>query len=77
MKHVYIKPGSPQLNGKFERSHRTDKDEFYQLLTYTDDIDLNQKLKEWETFYNLNRPHGAFEGKTPYEVLKYKLTEVP
>lgn len=31
---------SPQLNGKVERSHRTDKQESHQLLTYTDDVDL-------------------------------------
>jgi len=49
-----------QLNGKVERSHRTDQEEFYQLLTYTDDVDLNKKLAEWERFYNLDRPHGAF-----------------
>jgi len=70
MRHVYIKPRSPQLNGKVERSHRTDQEEFYQLLTYTDDVDLNKKLAAWERFYNLDRPHGAFKGKTPYEVLK-------
>jgi transposase InsO family protein len=45
MPHVYIKPQTPQLNGKVERSHRTDQTEFYQLLTYTDDTDLNAKLK--------------------------------
>jgi len=73
MRHVYIKPRSPQLNGKVERSHRTDKDEFYQLLTYTDDVDLNKKLETWENFYNFNRPHGAFDGKTPYEALKCTL----
>ena len=73
MRHVYIKPRSPQLNGKVERSHRTDQKEFYQLLTYTDDVDLNKKLEAWENFYNFNRPHGAFEGKTPYEALKYTL----
>jgi transposase InsO family protein len=56
-----------------ERSHRTDKEEFYQLMTYTGDVDLNEKLNEWETFYNLQRPHGAFKGKTPYEILKEKL----
>jgi len=70
MRHVYIKPRSPQLNGKVERSHRTDQEEFYQLLTYTDDVDLNVKLREWEKFYNLSRPHGAHNGKTPYEALK-------
>jgi len=73
MRHVYIKPRSPQLNGKVERSHRIDQEEFYQLLTYTDDVDLNEKLNAWEKFYNFNRPHGAFEGRTPYEALKCTL----
>jgi transposase InsO family protein len=70
MRHVYIKPRSPQLNGKVERSHRTDQEEFYQLLTYTGDVDLNRKLKAWEKFYNFDRPHSAFAGNTPYEMLR-------
>jgi transposase len=73
MRHRFIKVGTPQLNGKVERSHLTDKKEFYQLLTYTDDVNLNEKLNEWEHFYNFNRPHGSFKGKTPYETLKTKL----
>jgi transposase InsO family protein len=73
IRHVYIKPRTPQLNGKVERSHRSDKEEFYQLLTYTDDVDLNEKLAEWERFYNYDRPHGAFNGKTPYEALRSML----
>lgn len=71
--HVYIKPRTPRLNGKVERSHRTDELEFYQLLSYTDDVDLNQKLKIWENYYNFERPHFAHEGKTPYEVLYEKM----
>jgi len=74
MKHIYIKPRSPQLNGKVERSHRIDQQEFYQLLSYTDDVDLNKKLESWEQFYNFHRPHGSFEGKTPYETLRSLLT---
>ena len=74
MRHVYIKPGKPQLNGKVERSHRTDQAEFYQLLSYTDDVDLNSKLKLWENFYNYDRPHISHNGKTPYEVMKSLLT---
>lgn len=70
MQHVYIKPRSPQLNGKVERSHRSDQEEFYQLLSYKGDVDLNKKLDAWEQFYNFNRPHGAFGGKTPYEALR-------
>lgn len=73
IRHVYIKPRSPQLNGKVERSHRTDQEEFYQLLTYTDDVDLNKKLAKLEAFYNLSRPHGAHNGKTPYEALRVML----
>jgi len=69
IRHVYIKPRTPRLNGKVERSHGTDDREIYQLLTYTDDVDLNEKLTEWENYYNFNRPHGAFSGKTPYEAL--------
>ena len=73
MRHVYIKPRTPQLNGKVERSHRTDKQEFYQLLTYKGDVDLEKKLAEWENFYNYHRPHGAFSGGTPYEALRERL----
>lgn len=70
IRHVYIKPRTPQLNGKVERSHRSDQEEFYQLLTYKDDVHLNKKLEEWERYYNYDRPHGAFSGKTPYEALR-------
>ena len=70
MKHQYIKARTPQLNGKVERSHLTDQREFYQLISYKDDVDLEAKLWHWENFYNFDRPHMAFHGKTPYEALK-------
>jgi transposase InsO family protein len=73
IQHVYIKPRTTQLNGKVERSHRTDQTEFYQLLTYTDDVDLNAKLQAWENFYNYDRPHISLDGKTPYEVMRHLL----
>ena len=67
------KRGTPQLNGKVERSHRSDQQEFYQLLSYKGDVDLEAKLDEWERFYNFARPHGAHNGQTPYEALRDKL----
>ena len=73
LEHAYIKPASPNLNGKVERSHLTDKREFYQLLEYTDDIDLNAKSAQWEDYYNFLRPHAAHLGRTPYEKLKTKM----
>ena len=45
MRNADIKPRSPQLNGKIERSRRTDQEEFYQLSSYTDEVDLNEKLE--------------------------------
>ena len=74
IEHHYIKVRTPQLNGKVERSHLTDQREFYQLLTYKDDVDLKEKLSQWENFYNFDRPHGAHHGKTPYEVQKTKMS---
>lgn len=73
MRHLYIKPRTPRLNGKVERSHGSDKTEFHQLIHYTNDVDLNAKLAEWEMFYNCHRPHGVLKGQTPYEALKQKL----
>ena len=74
--HVYIRPRTPRLNGKVERSHRVDDQEFYQLLDQdgiSDDIHLfNEKLREWEDYYNYHRPHGALNGQTPYERLMAK-----
>jgi transposase InsO family protein len=75
--HVYIKPATPRLNGKVERSHRIDNEEFYRQLegVVIDAAGLfNEKLREWEDFYNFNRPHGGLGGQTPYERLKQKMT---
>jgi transposase InsO family protein len=76
LRHVYIRPRTPHLNGKVERSHRVDDQEFYQLLDQdgiSDDIYLfNEKLREWEDYYNYHRPHGGLDGQTPYERLLAK-----
>jgi transposase InsO family protein len=76
IRHVYIRPRTPRLNGKVERSHRVDDEEFYQLLDQdgiSDDIHLfNEKLREWEDYYNYHRPHGGLGGQTPYERLLAK-----
>ncbi len=78
IKHVYIKPATPRLNGKVERSHRIDAEEFYRLLDgqLIDDTEMfNQRLNEWENYYNFERPHGGLDGHTPYERLLQKTTQ--
>lgn len=62
-----------QANGKVERSHLSDHEEFYQVMHYKGDVDLNKKLSEWENYYNFHRPHGGLKGKTPFEILQAKL----
>ncbi len=75
IRHRYIKPATPRLNGKVERSHRIDAEEFYRLpdgVMIEDTKLFNDKLAEWENFYNYHRPHGGPGGQTPYERLKQK-----
>jgi transposase InsO family protein len=77
--HTSIKPATARLNGKVERSHRIDNEEFYRQLegVVIDDTELfNDKLQEWEDFYNFHRPHGGLDGQTPYERLRQK-TKAP
>ncbi|MEY2443780.1 MAG: hypothetical protein QOE00_360, partial [Ilumatobacteraceae bacterium] len=78
IRHIYIRPATPRLNGKVERSHRIDAEEFYRMLDYGVVIDdahvFNDKLQEWEDFYNFHRPHGGLDGQTPYERLRQKTT---
>ncbi|WP_040839532.1 integrase core domain-containing protein, partial [Nocardia brevicatena] len=72
--HTYIKPATPRLNSRVERSHRIDAEEFYRLLddVVIDDTGLfNDKLEEWEDYYH-HRPHGGLGGRTPHERLLQK-----
>jgi transposase InsO family protein len=65
------------LNSKVERSHSIDEEEFYRMLDgmVIDTTELfNDKLQEWENFYNYNRPHGSLDGHTPNERLRQKTT---
>ena len=61
-----IRPESPHLNGKVERSQNTDKREFYATADL-DDPELDDRLSEWSHYYNWCRPQGALYGKTPMQ----------
>ena len=67
---------SATISEKVERSHRMDDKEFYQMLDQdgiSDDIVLvNEKVREWEDYYNYHRPHGAIQNQTPFERLMEK-----
>ena len=66
--------GSPHLNGKVERSQKTDLEEFYAIADLSDFEKLREELSTWQFFYNWQRPHGSLGGKCPSEIVA-KLSE--
>jgi transposase len=76
--HRHIPPGCPEVNGKVERSHRTDGEEFYRRTTFRSPGEFAAKLRRWEHEYNHQRPHLALAGKTPAErVCELKIAQRP
>lgn len=61
-----VKPASPHLNGKVERSQRTDLEEF-DAIEDLRAADLDARLSDWQDHYNHFRPHGSLAGLTPWE----------
>lgn len=64
-----IKPRSPHLSGKIERSHKTDLIEFYSLHNIGDP-QLGELLAEWQYFYNWHRPHSSLGAPPMKNVLR-------
>ena len=71
-----IKPGTPHLNGKVERSQQTDLQEFYETVDLSAP-DLEDQLEEWQFYYNWHRPHGALNGKSPIDRVCELLEKTP
>lgn len=70
------KPAAPHLNGKVERSQRTDKEEFYATVNLKLD-ELEESIHEWQHYYNWQRTHGSLKGKTPMEKVCALMNETP
>ena len=55
-----LPPRSPGLNGHVERANRTHREEFYEVVDVSLDIEENNReLEKWEYVYNHIRPHTA------------------
>jgi transposase InsO family protein len=70
--HRLIPPRTPRLNGKVERSHETDDQEFYDLRRYTTRVELRQAFTHWLWHYNHTRLHtgAGMDGRTPLQMLR-------
>jgi transposase InsO family protein len=79
MKLRRIRPRCPQQNGKVERSHRIDSEEFWSRLDVKSIDEASTALRRWERQYNHNhdRFSVALGGLTPAEKLATKITAVP
>ncbi|MND75418.1 hypothetical protein D3C87_774540 [compost metagenome] len=71
-----IKPGSPHLNGKVERTQRTDLDEFYSTVDIKDP-DLPNLQSQWQFYYNWLRSHSSLTGRTPIQVINALSNKTP
>lgn len=69
IRHRYIRPRRPQQNGKVERSHRIDQEEFWGRQRFPDFEAAATALREWEAHYNFQRFSLALQGRTPAEKL--------
>jgi Integrase core domain len=77
IKHRLIKVRTPELNGKVERSHRTDNDRFYSRFKFANEFTLNHALQTvWMPEYNEQRPHSSLGGMTPLDFLRARLKAI-
>ncbi len=68
--HKLLPPGQKELNGKVERSHKTDDQEFYWLLpSWISFPEFRRQLQRWTFEYNHFRPHSSLKMKTPVQRL--------
>lgn len=72
-----VKPASPHLNGKVERSQRTDLEEFYPTVDLADFNKLREELGCWQFYYNWQRGHSSLNGKTPAQADGSLIDETP
>jgi hypothetical protein len=75
--HRLIRIRTPELNGKVERSHRTDGERFYSRFRFENEYTLHHALQHvWMPEYNEQRPHSSLGGMTPMDFLKRRLQEI-
>ncbi len=73
--HKFIRPRTPEHNGKVERSHRIDQEKFYRTLRFHSLDDLRSHGARWNRRYN-EMPRMVLKLKSPNQVELEKLMKL-
>lgn len=75
LKHVFIYPNSPKLNGVVERFNRTVQEEFINRSDeiYFDETKFNHKLNQYLNWYNTKRPHSSLGYLSPMQFMRARV----
>ena len=68
IKHKRTAPYSPWQNGKVERSHKLDNEQFYDRAEFKSETDLKKKVKRYKSRYN-NIHRKVLGFKTPNQIV--------
>ena len=79
IRHKLIPPGEKEINGKVERSHRTDDEEFYYPMKKRVGSleELQRKGHRWMMFYNFRRRHWGIGKQIPGQFALKRLVLYP
>lgn len=67
IEHRLIRPGCPRMNCFVERSHRTDRQEFYWKHKGETIETMIKLVKKWQDIYNTLRLHSSLNYQTPLQ----------
>lgn len=75
IKHVFIYPNSPKINGVVERFNRTVQEEFINRSVDfgVDNQRFNRKLTKYLNWYNQKRPHSSLNYQSPIQFMQARV----
>jgi transposase InsO family protein len=68
-RHIRTRPYTPRTNGKAERFIQTSLREWAYARPYASSAERARLIGLWADHYNLNRPHSALQGTSPFQRL--------
>ena len=69
IRHIRTRPYTPRTNGKAERFIQTSLREWAYAAPYSSSRERTAQMPAWIDNYNLNRPHSALKGLSPFQRL--------